>query len=199
MILEKIAPAPVQTQSVEKKSEAAEQQPQARNESVIWLGSALISQSMRLANYGEKIQDAPINKFCEQLKLFEEKANELDFTEAKLIQFLIRDWIIELLSKSRSTKLLQIQNILRQADINGAIAGRKRTIHDISQYPHRYPTAAVCLKLIYQVTPSYAPTYQFSQKQVAQPDYSNTDELYQRWLIPSAVLWIIICTSVILF
>ena len=93
MILEKI----VTTSTQSKKAETAEtavtsgEKTSPRNEQVLWLGSALISQSMRLVNYGEKVQDASINKFCEQLKLFEDTVNELDFTESKLIQFLIRD------------------------------------------------------------------------------------------------------------
>ena len=198
MILEKIVTTGTQSKQAETTVTSSEQI-SPRNEQVLWLGSALISQSMRLVNYGEKVQDASINKFCEQLKLFEDTVNELDFTESKLIQFLIRDWIIELFSSSQSTKLLQIQNILRQADINGAIAGRKRTIHDINQYPHRYPTAATCLKLIYQITPSYAPAYKFKQPTASIIDHSNTDDLYHKWLLPVAILWVIVCTGVILF
>ena len=120
-----------------------------------WQFSALMAQTLRLVGHKDYIQDEALSYFCSQIQGLDLHIERLENKEKKLIQFLLRDWIIQTFSESGSSKLIRMQTILRDTDITGVIAGRKRAIETIAQNPNIYQHALGCLNLIHQVSPEY--------------------------------------------
>tara|TARA_Y200000002_G_scaffold378003_1_gene384555 strand:- start:6210 stop:6818 length:609 start_codon:yes stop_codon:yes gene_type:complete len=128
-----------------------------KDDSLLWNFSGIIAQSIRLSQLGDNAHEQAIARFCQEISQLDNQLQSLDFSESKMIQFMIRDWVMELFSQTRSSKLIAMQNILIRTDISGFTAGRDRTVQDILLFPHRYPNAEKLLSIIAKVSPYYHP------------------------------------------
>jgi len=163
------------------------------NQDTLWQFSELIAMSLRLNDHHQQIEQNAIDQYYLKLQQIDGQLKSMPHHEGNLINFLLRDWIMNLFAESKSKKLIQMHHILRQGEITGSIVGRKRTIHDITHHPEQFPTALFCLNTIGRITPSY---YTVTVKEDDHIVTKSTDR-FSQWLIPASVVWIIVTAGLL--
>ena len=189
----------IKTQITEKTTtdiniESPDEQPTALNHDILWQFSELTAMSLRLNDQHQQIEQSAIDQFYLKLQQIDHQLKAMPRHEGNLINFLLRDWIMNLFSESKSEKLIQMHHILRQGEIAGSIVGRKRTIHDITHHPEQFPTALFCLNTIGRISPSY---HAITVKEEGYISSTERTDLFSQWLIPASIIWIIVTAGLL--